>query len=188
VTTHYIELTIQPDPDFAPHHLMGALFSKLHRRLVELDRDDIGTSFPQHRVSPKDIGNTLRIHGDTTALDALMAKPWLQGMREHVRIGEMAKPPADARHRIVRRRQFKTNAERLRRRHMRRHDVSAQAAMETIPDSVERKVPLPFVQMRSASTNQSFSLFVEHGQECEQPQQGQFNSYGLSNGATVPWF
>lgn len=188
MTTHYIDITLQPDPDFTAAHLMGALFSKFHRRLAALDRDDIGVSFPKHRLKPRDIGNALRLHGEAPALNALMADPWLRGMREHAVIGPVSDAPTSAMHRIVRRRQFKTNAERLRRRRMRRHNESAETTRERIPDNVERRVSLPFVQVRSASTGQPFSLFVEHGLDEGKPKTGRFNSYGLSTEATVPWF
>ncbi|MGN8157448.1 type I-F CRISPR-associated endoribonuclease Cas6/Csy4 [Salinisphaera sp. SWV1] len=188
MTSHYIDIHLRPDPDFPAGQLMGALFSKLHRRLVELDMSTVGVSFPAHRIKPRDIGDHLRLHGSPTDLATLMASSWLGGMREHADIRELMPAPEQASHRTVSRRQFKTNAERLRRRRMRRHDESAQTALERIPDHIEQRVSLPFVQVRSSSTGQRFSLFVEHGTEQPQPTCGSFNSYGLSRTTTVPWF
>ena len=188
MTSHYVEIQLRPDPDFPAGQLMGALFSKLHRRLVALDASAIGVSFPAHRLQPRDIGNRLRIHATPTDLDSLMATAWLGGMREYAEIGEVAPAPADASHRTVSRRQFKTNAERLRRRRMRRHNESEATVLARIPDSVEQRVSLPFVQIRSTSTGQRFSLFIEHGPVQPNPEPGQFNTYGLSRGATIPWF
>lgn len=186
MTTHYIDITLLPDPEFSHVHLLGALVAKLHRVLVQLRSEDIGVSFPEHR--PRNLGAVLRLHGNEAALQALMAEPWLQGMRDHVRLAELAGVPAGAAHRQVTRRQFKTSAERLRRRRMRRKGETHEQARAAIPDSVERRPELPFVQLRSASTDQPFCLFIEHGPELEQASAGSFNSYGLSLGASIPWF
>lgn len=188
MTTHYLDICLRPDPDFPAGQLMGALFSKLHRRLVTLDTDNIGISFPAHSLRPRAIGSHLRMHGSTADLDAVMATRWLGGMREHADIGSVAKVPENSSHRTVSRRQFKTNVERLRRRRMRRHGETEEQVMVNIPDQVEQKVSLPFVQIRSASSNQRFSMFIEHGPEQQQAVPGYFNSYGLSPEATIPWF
>lgn len=188
MTTHYIDMHLRPDPDFPAGQLMGALFSKLHRRLAALDATAIGVSFPEHRLKPRDIGTYLRLHSVPNELDALMATAWLGGMREYAAISDIAEVPADAAHRTVSRRQFKTNADRLRRRRMHRHNESEAEVLERIPDSVEQRVPLPFVQVRSASTGQRFSLFIEHSPIQKTPTPGAFNAYGLSRTATIPWF
>ena len=109
-------------------------------------------------------------------------------MRDHVEWTDLRPVPSDAQHRVVHRRQFKTSADRLRRRRMQRKGETAEQAMAAIPDGVERHPDLPFVQLRSASTGQPFRLCVEHGPLCAQPVPGAFNTYGLAHAATVPWF
>ena len=191
MTTHYIDITVLPDPEFSHAHLLGALMSKLHRALVQMTASDIGVSFPQHVNAPQSkrtLGAVLRLHGTPISLDGLMAQPWLKGMRDHVDVSEVTTVPTDARHLLVLRRQFKTNAERLRRRRMQRKGETADQAAAAIPDSVERRPNLPFVQLRSSSTGQPFCLFVEHGSPNPDPIVGGFNTYGLSLGATIPWF
>jgi len=189
MTSHYLDIQLRPDPDFPTGQLMGALFSKLHRRLVTLNTQAIGVSFPHHQLKPRAIGDLLRLHGLETELETLMAESWLGGMRAHADICAVTVTPADISHRTVTRRQFKTNAERLRRRRMKRHRESEAEVLVRIPDTAEkRNVPLPFVQVRSASTGQRFSLFVEHGPEQAEPTPGTFNSYGLSRFTTIPWF
>lgn len=185
---HYIDIRLRPDPEFPEPTLMGALYGKLHRTLVKLESDDIGVSFPEHALQPRTPGPVLRIHGTEQALARLMDEPWLTGMRDLVQMGDLARVPENARYRVVRRRQFKTNAERLRRRRARRHNESLEQARNTIPDDVEREVKLPFVKLRSQSTGQTFSLFIEHGEIRQEPVQSTFNQYGLSREATVPWF
>ena len=188
MTTHYLDLTLLPDPEFSHAHLLGALVSKLHRALVQLRADDIGVSFPGHSLRPRTLGSVLRLHGPEAALAGLMASDWLRGMRDHLRQGAIAPAPADAQHRVVQRRQFKTSAERLRRRRMQRKGETADQAATAIPASVERQPTLPFVHLRSTSSGQPFALFVAHGPLAATPTPGTFNTYGLSQGATVPWF
>jgi len=191
MTTHYIDITLLPDPEFSHAHLLAALVAKLHRVLVQVQTTDIGVSYPQHVNQPqarRTLGAVLRLHGTAEALQRLMAQDWLKGMRDHTQVTTACSAPADAQHRTVRRRQFKTNAERLRRRRMQRKGETAEQAAAAIPDSVERRPNLPFVQLRSGSTGQPFNLCVEHGPLLPQPMPGVFNAYGLAHEATVPWF
>lgn len=191
MTTHYIDITLLPDPEFSHAHLLAALVAKLHRALVQGQATDIGVSYPQHVNAPqtrRTLGAVLRLHGTAEVLQHLMAQDWLKGMRDHTQVTALRPVPTDARHRTVRRRQFKTNAERLRRRRMQRKGETAEQAAAAIPDNVERRPDLPFAQLRSSSTGQSFCLFVEHGPLLSQPVSGAFNAYGLAQEATVPWF
>ena len=191
MTTHYIDITLLPDPEFSHAHLLGALVAKLHRALVQHGAGDIGASFPQHVDTPRHqrtLGRVLRLHGSEQALLALMAQDWLRGMRDHVALAPLAAAPPDAPHLLVLRRQFKTNAERLRRRRMRRKGETAEQAAAAIPDSVERTPDLPYAQLRSSSTGEPFCLFVAHGPILESALVGRFNTYGLGPQASVPWF
>lgn len=185
----YIDIRLLPDPEFAQNQLMSALFAKLHRALAQRRTHDIGVSFPRTQAKPHTLGDRLRLHGTTQALEALMALDWLSGMRDHASIAELRPAPAGTQYRVVRRVQSKSSPERLRRRLAKRHDLSEEQARERIPDTTEgRLLKLPFVSLRSQSTGQNFRLFVEHGELLEQPLAGTFTTYGLSNDATVPWF
>ncbi|WP_027351076.1 type I-F CRISPR-associated endoribonuclease Cas6/Csy4 [Halotalea alkalilenta] len=184
----YLDIRLRPDPEFSAALLMGALYGKLHRTLFDLHSADIGVSFPKHGLKPRTIGDVLRLHGNTESLQRMMARNWLNGMRDHAIIGEMLPVPEAVQYRIVSRRQFKTNVERLRRRRAKRHGETLEQARAQIPDSVERTVQLPFIQLNSRSTAQRFCLFIEHGELRHTAAEGTFNQYGLSNNATVPWF
>jgi len=186
--SHYLEISVRPDPEFTEPMLVSALLSKLHRALAELHSETIGISFPEHTLSPRSLGKTLRIHANATALDNLTNTQWLRGMRDHVFCTEIQPIPSTVEYRTVSRRQFKTNVERLRRRRMKRKGESYEEAAAQIPVTVERNPNLPFATLRSLSTGQSFNLFVEHGDLLSEPASGSFSSYGLSNQATIPWF
>lgn len=184
----YLDISVRPDPEFSRQVLLDALFGKLHRGLVQDGTGCIGVSFPDHSYKPRSLGHKLRLHGSRGGLAGLMSGAWLRGMSDHLWVSDLQLVPAGARHRVVRRVQPKTNSARLRRRYSRRHNVSEEEALRHFPDSVAKPVSLPFVTLRSATTDQRFALFVEHGPLQDAPQEGTFSAYGLSPTATIPWF
>jgi CRISPR-associated endonuclease Csy4 len=188
MTTHYIDLKVVPDPESGTAQLLGALYDNLHLALVQQRRDTIGISFPDYSVSPRSLGTTLRLHGGQADLQQLMATDWLKGMRDHVRTKEIAASPTDTPHRTVQRKQFKTNADRLRRRRMRRKGETMEQARDSIPTSVERRPDLPYIYLHSRSTRQPFCLFIALGPLQPEATIGHFNSHGLGGPTTVPWF
>lgn len=201
---HYIDIRLQPDAEFAPAMLMAALFTKLHKALAAGAHHDIGASFPQVQEVGEDasaakpsrtgahppyrLGLVLRLHGTASALAVLIASDWLRGMRDHVLCGPVQAVPAKHGYRAVNRVQAKSNPERLRRRQMRRHGLSAEQAQARIPDSTAETLDLPFLTLRSQSTAQTFRLFIRHGPIQPEPVQGTFGAYGLSPATTIPWF
>lgn len=198
----YVDIRLQADAEFAPAMLMAALFTKLHKALAAGAHQDIGVSFPQmdvHEVAPVRasrigahpryaLGQVLRLHGHSQALHKLLTTDWLTGMRDHVACGAVLAVPIDARHRVVSRVQAKSSPERLRRRQMRRHGLTAEQAQDRIPDSAAETLNLPFLTLRSQSTGQTFRLFIRLGPEQAAAAPGDFGAYGLSAQATVPWF
>jgi CRISPR-associated endonuclease Csy4 len=189
MTSHYIDIQLRPDPEIAPHQLMNSLYLRLHRALVQLGGQGIGVSFPAHDERRPDLGQHLRLHGTPNALKALADTDWLKGIKDHLHIGLVSAVPHGAAHRQVLRVQAKSNAERLRRRAMKRHGIDAAEAARRIPDHAEERLKLPFVTLGSRSTGQpSFPLFLRHGPVQGRAVEGEFNTYGLSMGATVPWF
>lgn len=188
MTTHYIDIQLLPDPEFSPAHLLSALVAKLHRALVAQGTNDIAIAFPKYQLQPRSLGQVLRLLGTATSLQTLLETDWLRGMRDHTELTSIASVPAGAEQRHFTRRQFKTNAERLRRRRIKRKGETAEQAAIAIPDSVERQPDLPFVHLRSSSTGQPFQLFLALSAPVSAPVNGPFNQYGLSTTATIPWF
>lgn len=184
----YIELQLLPDPEFPATTLMNALFAKLHRGLVSSGEGRIGISFPGAGGKAVGLGERMRLHGLAGDLEQLMSVNWLQGMRDHVACGSISKVPLTAGHRIVRRVQAKSSPERARRRLISRKGISPEAATQAIPDSTAEKLDLPYVLLSSQSTRQQFPLFIEQLPLQKDALPGSFNAYGLSMGATVPWF
>ncbi|GLS27959.1 type I-F CRISPR-associated endoribonuclease Cas6/Csy4 [Marinibactrum halimedae] len=182
---YYTDITLIPDPDFLPPMLMSALFNKFHRGLVSQGLGKIGVSFPKLKTH---LGEVLRLHGTVEALDGFMAQPWLTGMRDHCRVGEILPVPDSCEYVTVSRVQSKSNVDRLRRRAQKRHGYTEQEAQERIPDGVEEALSLPFVRVSSQSTGQRFCLFIQQTISQQKSESGKFSAYGLSSSTTVPWF
>lgn len=185
---HHLDIVVRPDEEFPAHLLMSALYTKLHRALVKLGTSHIGVSFPDVDNRLIAIGSRLRLHGQRNDLIALMQIDWLTGIRDHANVGAPTPVPANAQHRQLRRVQAKSSPARLRRRLMRRHDIDEATAVQRIPDGAAEFLQLPFVQVASASTGQTFGIFIAHGDVLLNSVPGDFNTYGLSQRATVPWF
>lgn len=185
--SHFIDLKVRPDPEFSQTHLVSALYSKLHRQLVSMRSDNIAVGFPGYSLRPRGLGDTVRLLGAKDPLEALMESDWVMGMESMVNIASISTVPPGAAHRCLKRRQFKTSGERLRRRFKRRHDVTDEEVERLMPDR-QVLVDLPYVRLRSTSTGQAFSMFLALSDPLTQPVPGSFNSYGLSAQASIPWF
>ena len=184
---HYLEIQILPDPEFMPSIIMNVLYNKLHSALVQSGRSDIGLSFPDYSLNKKQLGGRLRLHGTEEALTCLLPNISSTGLRDHLRIGNVQEVPAGARYVTVQRVQCKSNADRMRRRLMKRKGLTAEEAFACIPDSVQKHLTLPYVTLKSESTGQSFRLFISQ-ENAKNQVEGIFNGYALSNQATLPMF
>ena len=188
MTTHYLDITVVPDLEASGPQIIGVLYGNLHEMLVQKRVSNIGVSFPRYNLRPRAIGDVLRVHGRREDLVQLVVQDWLKGVRDHVRMTDVRPVPFGVKHRTVSRKQFKTNAERLRRRRMRRKGETVDQAKQAIPSTVERVPNLPYVHLKSRSTGQNFRLYIRLGPLQDTPREGTFNSYGLDGAATIPWF
>ena len=184
----FVDIELLPDPEFEAHLLLGTLYARLHHALTPSNSLGIAVCFQGHQARPPTLGTRIRLLGSRSALLAHSSTDWLNGMHDYVRASALAEVPIDAPHRTLRRVQAKSNPERLRRRLMKRHGLNEKQARERLPDSVAQMLNLPFVQIKSQSTGQTFRLFLRLGPEQSAPTPGKFNAYGLSQNATIPWF
>lgn len=184
---HYVDIAVRPDPEFATPTLLNTLFGRLHLALATLSATDIGVSFPAASTKPRTMGDRLRLHGTGEHLAELMKNHWWGSLDDYLDIEGIAQVPVTNRHIVVRRVQVKSSPERLRRRLARRKGIGLDEARKLIPDQAAKTLDLPFLQLESASTGQGFKLFIQQ-EPCDQPNKGEFNAFGLSKDATVPWF
>jgi len=74
------------------------------------------------------------------------------------------------------------------RRSVKKGWINEEEAQQRIRTMEEARTDLPWLNLRSLSTGQSFRLFIRHGELLSAPVVGMFSTYGLSATATVPWF
>lgn len=183
----YLDLRLRADPELPQHQLMDALFTRLHRALVELGSTGVGLSFPDASGQRGGLGPRMRLHGTASALAPFEAADWLVGLRDHVESTAVLTVPANAGAVTVRRVQAKSGVDRIRRRQMKRKGWTAEQAVAAIPDSAAERLNLPFLTVRSVSTRQTFRLFIRQ-QPVPTAADGRFNAYGLSDEAALPHF
>jgi CRISPR-associated endonuclease Csy4 len=182
---HYIDIKILPDTEFSPSLLMNALFAKFHRVLAEAGHGEIGVSFPQ---AQKTLGDSLRLHGSQDDLERITAIGWLKGLTDYTQVTAITAVPDNCRYRVVKRVQAKSSVERMYRRSVKKGWLTAEEAETRMNASKEQQLKLPFVQLKSHSSGQTFRLFIQQGKFLDTPMKGEFSAYGLSDAATVPWF
>lgn len=181
---HYLDIKVRPDLETSAQDLLNNLFAKLHRALGQYAAGNIGISFPGNA---KTLGSVLRLHGTAQGIEQLMQHNWLQGMRDYVHCGVILPIPARVKYRRVRRVQAKS-AHNKRRRSIAKGWLTEQQALEQIPDTQQRLLALPFIQLSSLSNGNMMRVYIQHGELLDKPQPGSFSAYGLSGSATVPWF
>lgn len=181
---HYLDIRVLPDPEFSQSDLLNALFSKLHRQLGQKAQGRVGVSFPRFE---KRLGDLLRLHGNQRSLDMLLADNWLQGLKDYTQISTIQPVPEQVQYRTVGRVQAKS-AHNKRQRSIAKGWLSAEEAWQRIPQGQQKRLTLPFVQLRSLSNGNMLRVYIEHGPLLEQPKEGVFSAYGLSRTATIPWF
>lgn len=197
---YYLELQLLPDDDISAHFLLAKVYTQLHIALAEIkdknDKVDIGVSFPQYIFEEKiegkkvkaNMGKKLRLFAQNEIdLVNLDIKKWLDRLIDYVHIKSIQKVPENIKgYAIYKRKQVKTNAERLARHRVKRGDIGFDEALARY-SNVVTTTNLPFVQMKSLTSDQMFKLFIEK-RSVEQSETQIFSTYGLSSESSVPEF
>ncbi|AQT06683.1 hypothetical protein A0U91_16910 (plasmid) [Acetobacter persici] len=143
-------------------------------------------SFPDSQGS--DIGGIVRLHGSEDELKLVLGGGVEDGLEDYFSFSGILGVPSDIKgYRNVRRVQPKSSPARIRRRLVRRHNISEEEAIRRWPDSRRQMLDLPFFLINSRSTGQSnIRFFVEHSDFRPEQTDGHVSSYGLSREMTVP--
>jgi CRISPR-associated endonuclease Csy4 len=190
---HYIELILLPDLETPLYFLWEKVYQQLHLGLVENQTIDgevnIGVSFPEYNGEKHQLGSKLRLFSPSKeGLDGLNINKWLSRLNDYVHITTVRDTPGKVEgHVFFNRIQPKDNNARLARRMTRRKGISYEQALLHYQSREEKISKLPFINLKSQSTDNKFRLFIEKSDSTNQVT-GSFSSYGLSKTATVPWF
>ena len=193
---YYLELTLLDCSEFSLYELWSQLYTQLHLALVEAKNQEqkvsVGVSFPQYRFNPEKklgfLGTKLRLFAQSeTELQTLDIKKWLDRLTDYVHITSIREVPENIKgYAIYKRKQPKTNAERLARHRAKRGDIDFDEALSRY-QNVVKTTDLPFIQMKSLTSGQPFKLFIEK-QPAEKSASQVFSTYGLGSESSIPEF
>ena len=198
---YYIEVTLMENDQFSPYELWSQLYPQLHLALVEAKNADnkvsIGFSFPQYRFHQDKgvgfLGTKLRLFAESEAdLKKLDIRRWLERLEDYVHVTSIREVPNDIKnYAIYKRKQVKTNAQRLARHRVKRGDIGFDEALARY-SNVVTTTNMPYIEMKSLSTSDQqsekrFKLFIEK-QSAEKSETQVFSTYGLSSVSSVPEF
>lgn len=211
---YYFEITLIPNADIDKHFLWSKVYRQIHLGLVELHQIQtqvpIGLSFPEYVKGEKFaiIGGKCRIFAqDEATLIRFDAGKWLARLSDYVHCTSIRAVPDNLKgYATFQRIQPKTSPERLARRYAKRHNLDFETAFNNVTqlklnnplnnsfkqqfrycDMPVNKTTLPFIRLKSLSSDQSFCLWIKKTEFAE-PTDGFFSRYGLSSKTTVPEF
>ncbi len=181
----YLDIQVEPDLEITAAALLNNLFAKFHRTMAQHCLGEIAVSFPRYH---RGLGDVLRLHGTQASLKKLMAQPWLKGLRDYTCVSEIRPVPTDIKgYRTVFRVQQKS-PQNIRKRSVAKGWLSAEEALLKFSDEKQKTLNLPYLQVKSLSSDQMIKIFVRMGDIQETASQGEITTYGLSRSATIPWF
>ncbi len=182
---YYVDIQVQPDAEMRANVLMNTVYTKLHKTLHSLQVNDIGISFPQYKVT---LGNILRIHGNKERLEKIQDLNWLGGMVGYCKVSEVLPVPQHVSYRTISRKQANLSKAKLRRL-QKRGTLSSPEEVKGYKQAMFRNgLSNPYVELVSVSTGRTYRRYFEFGELLHMPMTGEFDFFGLSKHATVPWF
>ncbi|MDO6592339.1 type I-F CRISPR-associated endoribonuclease Cas6/Csy4 [Neptuniibacter sp. 1_MG-2023] len=180
----YIEISLKPDAEMPLNWLLNAIYTKLHKALVDARSRDLGVSFPKAKVT---LGNVLRLHGKATALERFSSLDWLGGMAGYCTFSPIQPVPDTAQYRTVRRKQSTMTQSKLNRL-IKRGSISQEQVKEYRAIIFTKGLDNPYIELKSATNGHSYRRYIEFGPLLDHPVEGDFDKFGLSKTATIPWF
>ncbi|HID83345.1 MAG TPA: type I-F CRISPR-associated endoribonuclease Cas6/Csy4 [Thiotrichales bacterium] len=191
----YIDIRFMEDDEIPIYFIRNKTFTKLHKALHDQKQTVIGVSFPNYKVK---LGDTIRLHGNKPALDTLQQSNWLGGLAGYCDVGEILPVPENIEgYRTVSRKQPTMT---LKKMQVRIAYQKQQGILKTAEDikAYERQykekmygsqsLDNPYLELKSSSNGQLYRVFIEMGEIQDKSVSGDFNYFGLSKIATVPWF
>jgi len=190
---YYLDITLLPDAEANLGFLWQKVYQQIHLALVENKlaekQSAIAVSFPEYGNKNFPLGSKLRLHSQTQEqLQQLDIGKWLNRLTDYTHFKSIKEVPSTVNQFArFKRKQFDTNAERLARRRARRKGESLEQALNYFEGFTDKETNLPFLNMKSLTNGDQFKLFIER-EILDKAENGVFGCYGLSAGASVPWF
>ena len=181
---YYIDIHIKPDVEMRENVLLNKVYAKFHKTLFLLKSTDIGVSFPKYHVK---LGDVLRIHGAEAKLIKLQNTNWLGGLAGYCDITQIQVKPGNVKYRTVSRKQANMTQAKLKRL-IKRDSISPENIKQYKAKMFQRGLDNPYLELQSSSNENIHRRYIAFGELVDQAIPGQFDLFGLSKNATIPWF
>lgn len=181
---NYIDIILNPDSEMPLNWLLNAVYTKCHKALYNHDSSRIGVSFPQYKVT---LGNVLRLHGSECDLATLQQKYWLGGMSGYCDVSAVLSVPEAVKYRTVSRKQAAMSQSKLNRLIKRGSIPEGDISLYKVK-MYSQGLDNPYVELISGSNGHSHRRYLQFGGLQDRATIGDFDHFGLSRKATVPWF
>jgi CRISPR-associated endonuclease Csy4 len=182
---YYVDIQIQPDAEIRENVLMNKVFIKFHKLLFELQATDVGVSFPETKIL---LGKTLRIHSTEKRLLDLNNTNWLGGLTGYCHQGDVLSVPTEYKSRKVSRWQSNMSEAHLRRLIKRGSISDEEVKGYKAKMFASQMTILPFLELESTSSGKLHRRYIQMSEARDQSVLGDFDTFGLSKVATIPWF
>jgi len=192
---HYIEIKLNPDEDIPVYFLRNTCFKKLHKALHDSQQNAIGISFPRYKVK---LGDVLRIHGEKQRLEELQAMGWIGGLSGYCEVSDILPVPEIVEgYRIVSRKQptmtlkkLESRVEYQKKKGVLKTNEDVKAYERQYKEKMygSQSLDNPYLELTSSSNGHKHRRFIQFGRLLERATEGEFDQFGLSKIATVPWF
>ena len=183
---YYFEIKLKPDFEMRESLLMSLVYNKFHKALVTLRSDRIGVSFPDYKIK---LGRIIRFHGCKTDLQNLCSTNWLGGLIGYCAVSKIMPVPANVEYRIISRIRTNMSQSKLKRL-KRRGSITPLEEKRYKAKMFSQGLVNPYLDLKSSSTKQIYRRFISFSALMNEPHNDndKFDSYGLSDTATIPWF
>jgi CRISPR-associated endonuclease Csy4 len=181
---HYIDIKIKPDTEMRENVLLNKVYSKFHKALFSLKSSAIGVSFPHYKVM---LGDIIRIHGTEAKLEKLQSTDWLGGLKGYSDVSSIQAIPANVTYRTISRKQANMTEAKLRRL-IKRGSISQDEIKGYKAKMFQQGIDNPYLELESTSNGHKHRRYIQFGELSKQATKGEFDQFGLSTKATIPWF
>jgi len=180
----YIDVQLKPDAEMRENVLLNKVYTKLHKALFTLKSTNIGVSFPKCHLK---LGDILRIHGSRDRLMALQDLNWLGGLIGYCEVSDIKSVPEQTKFRTVSRKQSNMTESKSRRL-VKRGTLLPEDVKGYKAKMFAQGLDNPYLEMESGSNGHKHRRYIKFGELLDTPVSGEFDLFGLSKQATVPWF
>ena len=180
----YMDIRIKPDAEMRENVLLNKVYTKFHKALCDLKATDIGISFPKYRVK---LGEVIRIHASSDRLKELQMMNWLGGLSGYCDVSDILPVPEQVKYRVISRVQSNMTEAKLRRL-MKRGSIAAEEARAYKAKMFAQGMDNPYLELESRSNGHKHRRYLQFGELLDSYTEGEFDQFGLSKTASIPWF